>query len=75
MPDQEKPILTKGDTWRTSRPGLAREIVDLSTGLDGAQCVRYRTRYGEFVCTEREFWFWIERRIARPFGTQIGGTE
>ncbi len=74
MPDQERPALVKGDIWRTSRPGIAREIVDLDTGPDGIQRVRYRTRYGEFVCSEPEFRFWIERRSAWPSGTKIGGT-
>jgi hypothetical protein len=74
MPDQE-PMLIKGDTWRINGTGFVREIVDLNTGPDGAQNVRYRTKYGEFVCSEREFRFWIERRFAWPAGTLIGDTE
>jgi hypothetical protein len=65
MPHQE-PILIKGDTWRTTQPALVREILDLNAGPDGAQRVRYRTRDGEFVCSENEFRFWIERRFAWP---------
>ena len=71
MPDQERPMLNKGDTWRTSR--LAREIVDLNTETDGVQSVKYRTKYGEYVCTESEFRFWIERWFAWPAGTLIDG--
>jgi hypothetical protein len=73
MPNHEKPMLVKGDTWRTSR--LAREIVDLNTGPDGVQSVKYRTKYGEYVCTESEFRLWIERCSAWPAGTQIDDVE
>jgi hypothetical protein len=73
MPDQESPMLNKGDTWRTSR--LARQIVDLNIGPDGVQNVRYRTEYGEYVCTESEFRFWIERWFAWAAETPIGGME
>jgi hypothetical protein len=66
MHNQEKPMLVKGDAWRTTRPALVREILGLNPGTDGAQCVRYRTRYGEFECSEHEFRFWIERRFASP---------
>jgi hypothetical protein len=72
MPDQEGPALIKGDIWRTSRPGSAREIVGHEAGPDGERRIRYRTRSGEFICSEREFWFWIERRFASPTSAKIG---
>jgi hypothetical protein len=75
MPDLEGPALAKGDTWRTSRPGLAREIVALETGPDDIRRIKYRTRAGEFVCSEREFRFWIERRFASPSGTKTDRRE
>ncbi len=72
MPDQESPALIKGDAWRTSRPGSLREIVGNEAGPDGEERVRYRTRYGEFVCREREFRVWIERRFASSTRSEIG---
>jgi hypothetical protein len=75
MPHQEGPALIKGDTWCTSSSGTVREIVGHETGPDGERCVRYRTRYGEFVCREREFGFWIERRSATITGAKAGDPE
>jgi hypothetical protein len=75
MPTQEKPALAKGDIWRTSQPAVAREIVDLNPRTEGAQTVKYRTRYGEFECSESEFRFWIERRFAWPSGSLISSVE
>ena len=72
MPDAERPVLIKGDIRPTSRPGLARQITDHEVGPDGEQRLRYRTRYGEFVCSEHAFPFWIERRLASPTSAKTG---
>ncbi len=75
MPDQEGPALIKGDTWRTIRPGTAREIIGHEVDPGGERCVRYRTPHGEFVCSEREFRFWIERRFASPTRAKLRGAR
>jgi hypothetical protein len=73
MPDQERPALIKGDTWRTSRLSSAREIVGHERGPDGEERIRYRSGYGEFVCSGREFRFWIERRFASSTRAEVEG--
>ena len=75
MPNQDGPALIKGDTWRTSSSEAAREIVGFEVGPDGERCVRYRTRYGEFVCREHEFRFWTERRFASVTSIKAGDAK
>jgi hypothetical protein len=64
MPDQEGPALVPGETWRPRGQGMAREIVGRATNEDGTTMIRFLTRHGEFVTSEQDFRFWIERLSA-----------
>jgi hypothetical protein len=43
---------------------MAREIVGRATNEDGTTMIRFLTRHGEFVTSEQDFRFWIERLSA-----------
>jgi hypothetical protein len=64
MPDQEGPALVPGETWRPRGRGMAREIVGRAANEDGIIMIRFLTRHGEFVTSEQNFRFWIERLSA-----------
>jgi hypothetical protein len=43
---------------------MAREIVGRAANEDGIIMIRFLTRHGEFVTSEQNFRFWIERLSA-----------
>jgi hypothetical protein len=64
MPDQEGPTLVPGETWRPRGQGMAREIVGRAANEDGIIMITFLTWRGEFVSSEQDFRFWIERLSA-----------
>jgi hypothetical protein len=64
MSDQEGPALVLGETWRPRGRGLAREIVGRAVNEDGVIMITFLTRHGEFITSEQNFQFWIERLSA-----------